>query len=31
MSHTGINPHCVVPLGPLFDLDAPSRRGPLSP
>ena len=27
MSHTGINPHRIVPLGPASDFDAPSERG----
>lgn len=26
MSHAGINPHRIVPLGPLLDLETPSRR-----
>ena len=26
MSHAGINPTGIVPMGPLLDLDAPSRR-----
>ncbi len=29
MSHTGINPHRIVPLGPVLDFDAPTRRGPI--
>lgn len=31
MSHTSINPHRIVPLGPLLDFAAPSRRGYVTP
>jgi putative glutathione S-transferase len=31
MSHTGINPHRIVPLGPLLDFAEPSRRGRVTP
>lgn len=31
MSHTSINPHRIVPLGPLLDFSAPSRRGYVTP
>ena len=31
MSHTSINPHRIVPLGPLLDFSAPSRRGHVTP
>jgi putative glutathione S-transferase len=31
MSHTSINPHRIVPLGPLLDFSAPSQRGKMIP
>ncbi len=30
-SHPSINPHRIVPAGPLLDLDAPHDRGPVLP